>query len=158
MKSQVLLSLAATLVFSSGVAVANQSSVGTDAPTANVTATQAGSGQGRAIGRSALMNAYVVALVPGAAVGQPGVPFVAYTAQPAASTTLAWGPLASGAQAFASNVSNGQLNTSSVMFQILSSLPSGAGSLSGTEFYLGYGTSFDEMIAAQRYCGIYRIL
>lgn len=91
-------------------------------------------------------NVYVAALVPGAALGAASP---AWYVKPAAPAN--WTPLQLPIAAFLENVAQG---TTNVQVDILSNTD--LSSLVGTEFYVGYGTSSDEMLAANRYRGVYK--
>ncbi len=105
---------------------------------------------GRA-GPSGPLQVFLVALVPGRLlqVPQPAVIFLQ-------DSQARWGPLTNPVQAFARNVDPSTLSQNRLVVTILSSFDSTL--LPGTEFYLGYGRDADEMIAAGRYRGVYKVL
>ncbi len=93
-------------------------------------------------------NVYVLALVPGAVLGSATpVVFV----KPKAPGN--WGPLQFPIAAFLEGVAQNSANNQ-VVLEILTSTD--ISSLVGTEFYVGYGTSDQEMLAAGRYRGIFK--
>jgi hypothetical protein len=92
-------------------------------------------------------NVYVAALVPAAVIG---------AASPAVyvkSRALGWSPLKSPLAAYLEDVTQGAADNK-VLIEILSN--NDISSLVGTEIYIGYGTSEAEMVAANRYRGIYK--
>jgi len=91
---------------------------------------------------------YVAALVPGAVFGS-ATPV--WYVKPKAPDN--WGPLRSPIAPFLDNVAQSAVNNQ-VVIDILSKTD--ISSLAGTEIYIGYGTSSDEMLAAKRYRGIYK--
>jgi hypothetical protein len=94
---------------------------------------------------------FVMALVPGRLlqVSQPSVLFL----QDAQNR---WGPPANPVQAFARNVDPSTLSQNRLVVTILENFNSTL--LPGTEFYLGYGSDANEMIAAGRFRGVYKVL
>ena len=93
-------------------------------------------------------NVYVAALVPGAALGSASPVFFVKAKAPGS-----WGLLQLPITAFMENVAQNAVNNQ-VVIEILAN--TNLSTLVGTEFYLGYGTSDTEMLAAGRYRGIYR--
>jgi hypothetical protein len=92
-------------------------------------------------------NVYVVALVPGAALGLASpVIFI--------KSAAGWGPLQFPVAAYLTNVAAFAVNNQ-VIIDILAN--NDISSLVGTEIYIGYGLSDTEMLAAGRYRGVYRV-
>ena len=95
-------------------------------------------------------SVYVVALVPS---GRLGLPAAAWFMLPDPIITLntgrSWTRLGFPMDAYLQNVAQ----TASVEIRILQSLD--MTELIGTEFYIGYGTSDEEMLNSGRYRGVY---
>lgn len=91
-------------------------------------------------------NVYVLALLPSGALGMPVRPVLVK------NSGGDWGPAALPLNVF---IQNAQLNAvdNQVVLQIL--LNADMTSLSGTEFYVGYGSSDVEMLEARRFRGVY---
>lgn len=92
-------------------------------------------------------NIYVVALVPGAALGLSTASWFVLPA------THAWAALSSPIPAYMEGLA--QNATNSVSITILQGLDMTG--LVDTEFYIGYGTSDTEMLNAGRYRGVYKV-
>jgi hypothetical protein len=92
-------------------------------------------------------NAYVLALIPA---GRLGLVSASWYMLPASG---AWAPLGSPIAAYAQGVA--QTATNPIVISILQGMD--VTQLVGTEFYIGYGTSDTEMLAAQRYRGVYKV-
>ena len=108
------------------------------APTSRPRATQPG------------YNVYVVALVPGAVIGQPAVPLLVFVRAGATS----WGPYVGGPlAAYLSNVAAS--NDQALLIDILDSTD--LSTALGTRFLVGYGTSSDEMLANARFRLVYEV-
>lgn len=93
------------------------------------------------------LQVFIVALVPGGVL----TPIPVILLKDEAGS---WGPVAFPLAAFLRNISLGSQDTR-VLLEILKD--DNVNSLVGTEFYIGYGTSGDEMLASQRYRGVYKI-
>lgn len=95
-------------------------------------------------------NVYVVALVPGAVIGQPSVATTVW----ARSGVSNWGPYVGGPlAAYLSNVASG--NDQTLLIDILDSTD--LSTAVGTRFFIGYGTSSDEMLASGRFRLVYEV-
>jgi alpha-tubulin suppressor-like RCC1 family protein len=95
-------------------------------------------------------NVYVVALVPGAVIGQPHVAMTVW----ARSGVSNWGPYVGGPlAAYLSNVASG--NDQTLLIDILDSTD--LSTAVGTRFFIGYGTSSDEMLASGRFRLVYEV-
>ncbi len=95
-------------------------------------------------------NVYVIAFVPNERIGLPaggGTFFVN-------ARTAGWGALSDPLKAFLEGVAAGSQDQR-VRIDILKDLD--LSSLIGTEFYVGYGTSGDEMIRNRRYRGVFDV-
>lgn len=94
-------------------------------------------------------NLYVVAMVPGALVGSSTPVIYVKPQAPATWKALEW-PMA----AFMTNVAQSAVND-----QVIIEILEGANilALTGTEIYVGYGTSDQEMLAANRFRGVYKV-
>ncbi len=93
---------------------------------------------------------FVIALVPGR---------LLQAAQPVLflqDSQNRWSLPANPLQAFARNVDPATLNQNRLVVTILENFNTTL--LPGTEFYLGYGSDANEMIAAGRYRGVYKVL
>jgi hypothetical protein len=93
-------------------------------------------------------NVYVMALVPGQAVGASAPMWFVKPRAPGNWGPVQW-PLASFLQGVILGAADNQ-----VLIEILSSMNITA--LAGTEFYIGYGLSDQEMLAAGRFRGIFK--
>lgn len=93
------------------------------------------------------LQVFIVALVPSGVLTP--IPVILLKDE-----TGSWGSAAFPLAAFLRNVSLGSQDTR-VLLEILKD--NNVAGLVGTEFYIGYGTSGDEMLALQRYRGIYKI-
>jgi virginiamycin B lyase len=94
-------------------------------------------------------NVYVVALVPGALLGSASPMFFVKPKAPGN-----WGPLASPIAAFLENVAQIAV-ANQVTIEILTD--TNISTLVGTEIYIGYGSDGNEMLAAGRYRGVYKV-
>jgi hypothetical protein len=93
-------------------------------------------------------NVYVVALVPGERLGSASPVWYVKPRAPGS-----WSPLQFPIAAFLENAAEGAANNQ-VLIEIL--IGNDLSSLVGTEFYIGYGLSDQEMLAAGRYRGVYK--
>ena len=93
-------------------------------------------------------NVYVVALVPGQVFGTTAPQFFVKPKAPGNWSALTF-PIA----AFLENVAQNSANNQ-VLIEILSN--NDLSTLVGTEFYVGYGLSDQEMLAAKRYRGVFK--
>lgn len=93
-------------------------------------------------------NVYVMAIVPGTLLGSPSPVIFVKAKKPGD-----WGPLKTPLASFLENAAEGSADNK-VLIEILTD--NDISTLAGTEFYVGYGTSGDEMIAAKRYRGVYK--
>jgi hypothetical protein len=95
-------------------------------------------------------NVYVVAQVPGALLGSASpVIFVK------AKAPGGWGPLQFPIAAYLEDVVQIAISNQ-VVIDIVTN--TNISSLVGTEIYVGFGTSSEEMLAARRYRGVYKVL
>ena len=95
-------------------------------------------------------NIYVVALVPGAVTGQHDVPVTVW----ARGGVSNWGPYLGGPlAAYLSNVAAN--NDQALLIDILDSTD--LSTALGTRFFLGYGTSTEEMLASGRFRMVYEV-
>ena len=94
-------------------------------------------------------NVYVVALVPGAVIGQPDVPLLVFVHAGASS----WGQYVGGP--LAAYLSNVSASNDALLIDILESTD--LSTALGTRFLVGYGTSSDEMLANSRYRLVYEV-
>jgi hypothetical protein len=94
-------------------------------------------------------NVYVAALVPGAALGSASSQWFVKPKAPGN-----WGALQTPIAAYLEKVAQIAVNNQ-VVIDILTNTD--ISSLVGTEIYIGYGTSSDEMLAANRYRGVYKV-
>jgi hypothetical protein len=101
--------------------------------------------------QAALFNVYVLAYVPVAAASPATAMFSVLQKTPAET----WGPAAVPLTAYLANATLGSQDQS-ILIELL--VDTDMSTLPGTEFYLGYGTSGEEMLAAQRYRGVYKVL
>jgi hypothetical protein len=92
-------------------------------------------------------NIYVAALVPSGALGLPSATWFVYPA------SRAWATLGSPIAPYLEDLA--QNATDKVVISILSGLD--VTGLVGAEIYVGYGTSDTEMLAANRYRGVYKV-
>ena len=91
-------------------------------------------------------NIYIAALVPS---GVLGLPSATWFVLPATRGWVALGfPIAAYMEGLAQNATN------SVTISIVQGMD--ISQLTGTEIYVGYGTTSEEMLAAGRYRGVYR--
>lgn len=102
----------------------------------------------RALARELGYQVFVIALVPGESLGQP-VPIALQKAE-----TGAWGAVTSPVGPFIRNVALGSQDNRVLIELVKDNDLSG---LIGTEFYIGYGITDEEMLIAQRYRGVYKI-
>lgn len=93
-------------------------------------------------------NVYVIAFVPGQAAGTP-VPVVLQK-----FATGAWGPLSFPVAALMGNVAP-QSADARVLIEVVQDTDLTL--LKGTEIFVGYGITDEEMLLAGRYRAIYRI-
>ena len=93
-------------------------------------------------------NVYVVALVPGQVLSVTAPQFFVKPKAPGNWSALTF-PIAAFLENAAQNSANNQ-----VLVEILSN--NDLSTLVGTEFYVGYGTSDQEMLATKRYRGIFK--
>jgi hypothetical protein len=100
-------------------------------------------------GFAATYNVYVLAIVPGALLNSPTPVIVVKKPKELGG----WGPLQSPIAAFLENAAPGSADNK-VLVEILTK--DDISTLAGTEFYVGYGTSGEEMVAAKRYRGVYK--
>lgn len=98
--------------------------------------------------REASYQVFVVALVPGQVLAQ-AVPILLLKTEKGA-----WGPITSPAGPFIRNVALGSQDNRVLIELAKDNDLSG---LIGTEFYIGYGITDEEMLMAQRYRGVYKI-
>jgi hypothetical protein len=98
---------------------------------------------------SPIYNVYVAALVPGAVIGAASP---AWYVKPKAPGT--WGPLQIPIAPFLENAALNAVDNR-VQMDILTNTD--ISTIVGTEIYIGYGTSSDEMLTAGRYRGIYKV-
>lgn len=101
-----------------------------------------------AFAASPTYNAYVVAMIPAAVLGTARPVFYSKTRVPEN-----WGPLTQPIAAYLENVAQSAIDNQ-VVIDILTNDDISA--LVGTEVYVGYGTSSDEMLAKGRYRGVYK--
>lgn len=102
----------------------------------------------RTFAREANYQVFVVAVVPGQVLAQP-IPMVVLKTEDGL-----WGPVTSPAGPFIRNVAVGSQDNRVLIELAKDNDLSG---LIGTEFYIGYGITDEEMLMAQRYRGVYKI-
>ena len=102
-----------------------------------------------AFAASPAYNVYVAAMVPGALLGSASSVFYVKPKPPAN-----WSPLTLPIAAYMEDVAQFAASNR-VTIDILTN--TNISSLAGTEVYVGYGTSSEEMLAASRYRGIYKV-
>lgn len=95
-------------------------------------------------------NVYVAARVPGAVLRSANAAFFVKPKAPGN-----WGPLQFPIAAYLEDVARIAVGNQ-VIVDVLTNVD--VSSLVGTEIYIGYGTSSDEMLASGRYRGVYKIL
>lgn len=99
--------------------------------------------------RAAAYNVYIVAIVPGSLVGSATPVLYVKPQTPANWQPLEW-PIAH----FMANVAQSAINNQ-VIVEILDKMNITA--LSGVEIYVGYGITDQEMLAANRFRGVYKV-
>lgn len=102
----------------------------------------------RSLARESGYQVFVIALIPGEPLGQP-VPVLLHKIE-----TGAWTGITSPAGPFIRNVALGSQDSRVLIELVKENDLSG---LIGTEFYIGYGITDEEMLLAQRYRGVYKI-
>ncbi len=101
--------------------------------------------------QAALFNVYVLAYVPTAAANPATAAFSVLQKTPAET----WGVAAVPLTAYLANATLGSQDQA-ILIELIVDID--MGTLPGTEFYLGYGTTGEEMLAAQRYRGVYKVV